>query len=74
MQGESAVPAAELLDQQVIGQDGPWRRVRRWWWRGVIPEKGTIIRGLTGWETVEEVGRFVPLHSVAVTEKRAKAA
>jgi hypothetical protein len=55
----------ELLDEQVISQRGHCQRVRRWW-RGVHPEKGTIIQGLTGWETVEERDRILPLRTFAV--------
>jgi hypothetical protein len=63
----------EILDQHVIFQNGPHQRVRRWW-RGVRPEKGTIIWGLTGWETVEEIDRFVPAHTFVVEAARRRAA
>jgi hypothetical protein len=73
MKSESVVPGAELLDLQVIGQQGPWQKVRRWW-RGIHPRKGTITWGWTGWETVEETDRFVPWHTLAVAGNQAKAA
>ena len=57
--------ALQLLDQKVISQNGPLQRVRRWW-RGIHPEKGAIIRGWTGWETVEETDRIVPVHTFQV--------
>jgi hypothetical protein len=49
----------DLLDQQVIFQQGRYRRIRRWW-RGIHPEKGTIVQGWTGWETVEEADQLLP--------------
>jgi hypothetical protein len=55
----------ELLDQKVIYQRGPLQRVRRWW-KGIHPERGAIIWGLTGWETVEEQDRIVPAHIFTV--------
>jgi hypothetical protein len=50
-----------LLDEQIIEMSGACQRVRRWW-KGSHPEKGVITRGLTGWETVEEKDRIIPLH------------
>ncbi|OAI54957.1 hypothetical protein AYO44_13965 [Planctomycetaceae bacterium SCGC AG-212-F19] len=44
---------AKLLDEKVIFQSGNLSRIRRWW-SGVHPERGTITRGWSGWETVEE--------------------
>ena len=51
----------ELLDQKVIWQHGACQRVLRWW-RGIHPEKGVIIHGWTGKETLEEIERILPLH------------
>jgi hypothetical protein len=51
---------AELLDEKVISQQGRFQRVRRWW-RGAHPDKGTITRGWTGWETVEETNCILPM-------------
>jgi hypothetical protein len=58
-----------LLDEKVISQNGSLQRVRRWW-KGVCTEKGTIIWGLTGWETVEETDRIVPRHTFIVEAAR----
>ena len=60
----------QLLDQQVIVQRGPFQRVKRWW-RGIHPGKGRVILGLTGWETVEEIERVLPLHIFAIQENSA---
>ena len=57
----------ELLNQEIVLQRGPFQRVRRWW-RGIRPGKGRVIRGLTGWETVEEIDRLLPSHKFAVKE------
>lgn len=48
----------DILDVQVIYQRGAFQRIKRWW-RGIHPERGIIIRGWTGWETVEETDRVV---------------
>ena len=53
----------QLLDQKVLHQRGPYQRVRRWW-RGILPHKGRVIRGLTGWETLEESDRIMPAHTL----------
>jgi hypothetical protein len=55
----------ELLDQKVIYQRGRFQRVRRWW-RGAHPEKGTITKGWTGWETVEDKERLLPVRTFSV--------
>ncbi|MBV9122041.1 MAG: hypothetical protein JO112_01615 [Planctomycetes bacterium] len=60
----------DLLDEKVIAQRGSWQRVRRWW-RGIHPEKGVIIQGWTGWETVEEVDRILPIQTFEVRDKAA---
>jgi hypothetical protein len=57
----------DLLDMQVIAQNGSLQRVRRWW-RGIRPRKGVISHGWTGLETVEEFDR-VPLRLFSVTER-----
>lgn len=59
---------AELLDEKVVAQQGCFQRIRRWW-RGVHTEKGSIIRGLTGWETVEETDRIIPIHTFTVSNE-----
>jgi hypothetical protein len=58
---------AELLDEKVMFQRGRLQRVRRWW-RGIHPDKGTITRGWTGWETVEEKDRIMPAGSFTAAE------
>ncbi len=58
---------ADLLHEQVISQRGNVQRIRRWW-RGVHPDKGTIIQGWTGWETVEERDRIIPGTIVTVVD------
>lgn len=58
--------APELLDEQVISQQGRCRWIRRWW-RGVHPARGTITRGWTGWETVEETEYIRPVLTLAVS-------
>jgi hypothetical protein len=57
----------ELLDEKVIEQQGAWQRVRRWW-RGVHPDKGVVTWGWTGWETVEERDRILPVVTIQVLE------
>jgi hypothetical protein len=59
---------ADLLDEQVVWQQGRFQRIRRWW-RGIHPEKGTITQGLTGWETVEEKDLIVPLRVFTVGQQ-----
>lgn len=44
----------EILCEQIIKQNGCHRRVKRWI-RGIHPELGTIVRGWTGWETLQEL-------------------
>jgi len=58
---------SEVLDEQVILEHGHFQRVRRWW-RGIHPDKGVVIRGLSGWETVEEKDRILPMRTVLVRE------
>ena len=61
--------APELLDAKVIAQRGRVQRIRRWW-RGVHPEKGTMTKGWTGWETIEEKDIIVP-HTIAMNAESA---
>jgi hypothetical protein len=65
------VAKKELLDQKAIHQRGCFERVERWW-RGIHPGKGTITRGWTGWETVEQVDRILPAHTFAVRNRSAR--
>lgn len=59
----------EILGEEVLSQSGCFRRVRRWL-RGVHPELGTIVRGHTGWETLQEtsVVKAMQVFQVAETE------
>ena len=58
---------SEVLDEQVILEHGHFQRVRRWW-RGIHPDKGVVVQGWTGWETVEEKDRILPMRTVFVRE------
>jgi hypothetical protein len=58
----------ELLDEKVIARRGRFRRSKRWW-RGIHPDKGTITKGWTGWETVEEKDHIVPARTFLVRER-----
>lgn len=42
-----------MLSEIVLHQNGAFKRVRRYL-RGIHPERGVIVRGFTGWETLEE--------------------
>jgi hypothetical protein len=59
------MPERELLDEQIICQNGSWQRVRRWW-RGAHPQLGIITLGWSGWETIEERDRLRPVHTFLV--------
>lgn len=54
-----------LLDEKVIAHHGHFQRIRRWW-LGVHPDKGIITKGWSGWETVEEKDKLVPIHTFIV--------
>jgi hypothetical protein len=58
----------DILDVRVLGHQGPLQRIRRWW-RGVHPERGVIVRGWTGLETMEETIRFMPVQFVLVRDE-----
>lgn len=57
----------EILDEHVLRQNGCYRYVRRWL-RGIHPERGQIIQGLTGWETVEEKSVIKAMGTVDVLD------
>jgi len=59
----------DILDEKIISQKGPFQRIKRWW-KGIHAEKGTIIHGWTGWETVEERDRIVPVRTLPVRNDR----
>jgi hypothetical protein len=55
----------EILDEKVLQEKGHMQRIRRWW-RGIHPCRGVIMRGLTGWETMEERDRVLPAQTFIV--------
>jgi hypothetical protein len=59
--------ANDLLDEKIIYQNGRFQRVRRWW-KGAHPDRGTITHGWTGWETVEERERILPVRIFVVKD------
>jgi hypothetical protein len=59
--------AKDLLDEKIIYQNGRFQRIRRWW-KGSHPDRGTIIHGWTGWETVEERERILPVRIFEVKD------
>ncbi len=56
----------ELLNEKILSRRGSFKRVRRWW-RGIHPDRGTITKGWTGWETVEEADRVLPIKTFTVS-------
>ncbi len=62
--GENMV---EILDEITLSRSGCYRRIRRYL-RGVHPDRGPIVMGLTGWETVEDVDVIIPLLVVNVSD------
>jgi hypothetical protein len=59
------VTPKDLLDEKVISQQGRKKRIQRWW-RGIHPDKGVIVQGYTGWETLEEKDLIVPVQTFTV--------
>jgi hypothetical protein len=59
----------EMLDVRVLWHQGPLQFIRRWW-RGAHPDRGVIVNGWTGLETLEETVRFVPVRVVDVRDAR----
>lgn len=57
----------EILDEQIIYQNGSYRRIKRWI-KGVHPELGIIIFGLTGLETFIEKDVIVPKYVFMVND------
>ena len=55
----------EILDEQIIYQQGSFRKIRRWL-RGIQPHLGIIINGLTGLETLQETNIIKPIHTFTV--------
>ena len=58
----------EILNEKIV-----WIRglhiTRQRWLKGVHPDLGTIIWGLTGWETVVVFDSVVPSRVVQVAER-----
>lgn len=50
----------EILSEEVLHQQGSYRRVRRWL-KGKHPELGTLVQGWTGWETMQEIDVIKPM-------------
>lgn len=57
----------EILGEEVLFRSGCFRRVRRWL-RGIHPGLGVVIRGYTGWETVQEISVIRPMTVLYVSE------
>lgn len=57
----------EVLDEQIVYQNGPFLRVKRWL-RGSYPELGIIHCGLTGIETIVEKDVIRPIHTFSIYE------
>lgn len=60
-------PQLEILNEEIIYQNGNnFKRVRRWL-KGVHPHLGTIIKGYTGLETVIEQDIILPSLKVTIS-------
>lgn len=57
----------ELVGEEVVYQSGSYRKVRRYW-RGIHPALGVIVRGWSGWETVEEKDVIFPMAVCTVSD------
>lgn len=57
----------EILNTEIIYQSGSFMRVRRWL-KGAWPTRGTLTRGWTGMETIEEVDFIRPVGHYTVME------
>lgn len=57
-----------FIHEEVISKSGSYRRVKRWY-KGIYPDKGTILRGFTGWETLVEIDVIIPHFTIFVAEK-----
>lgn len=55
----------EILDEQILSQQGSWKRVRRWL-RGKHPHLGILVFGHTGMETIQEIDVISPIHIFTV--------
>ncbi len=59
----------EILSEQILSQNGPFLRIRRWL-RGRHPNRGVLTQGWTGWETIEDKDVIRPIHKFNVVEKQ----
>ena len=57
----------ELLSEVTVHKNGSFCIVRRWY-RGKHPHLGTIIWGLTGWETYQEAYVIRPMITIQVVD------
>lgn len=55
----------EMLDEWIVHQSGAFCSIKRWL-KGAHPQYGTIVWGLTGWETLVELDVIRPHHIVQV--------
>jgi putative AlgH/UPF0301 family transcriptional regulator len=58
--GKRFIGDIEVLDEQVLHQQGSFKRVKRWL-RGKHPQLGILHLGYTGWETIQEVDVISPM-------------
>lgn len=57
----------EVLDEQILCSRGSFKTIRRWV-KGAHPGLGTIIMGLTGWETVIDQEILIPMVKIHVVD------
>ena len=57
----------EVLNEEIVSRNGSFLRIKRWL-KGVHPQLGTIVNGLTGLETLVEKDVIRPLHTFHVQE------
>jgi hypothetical protein len=57
----------EVLGEEVVYRSGSFMRIKRWL-RGVHPKLGTIVHGVSGWETLVEKDVIKPLHTFYIHE------
>lgn len=59
----------EVLGEEIVYRSGSFVRIKRWL-RGVHPKLGTIVHGLTGWETLVEKDVIKPVHTFYVHDEK----
>ena len=57
----------EILDEKILFKSGSFEKVKRWI-KGKHPTLGQIMWGFTGWETVQEYSRIVPMGTFTVID------